>query len=194
MVSGRTPYMFEENAERVGSKVLVKSSNYSAPYDSLEHLIGSASGWGMQKGKISNSVHFTSLYDPSSDKISFGDLELYITKEEYDRLVEIIQKHEYTREHWTKDAQMYLSKYAINVPSAMMNTIADEFFNDGFKPKCFQNGFYAIESQLCEVIGIDPKELVKDLFSGANDKGFWKSFYTSCQAWDIKVISKLPRK
>lgn len=194
-VTGQKPYMFPEHAEHVGAKVLINPEYFSSPYNSLQYLIGSASGWGMQQGKISNSVHFNAILDQSSDKVSFDAIALYLDQAEYDRLKEIISDSGYSKEDWTNDARIFLmDRYALSVPPVMMNDIADHFFNDGFRPKCFNNGFYAIESRLAETVGLDPTLLIKELYNGKTDKDFWKNFYKACENKGIKVISKLPKK
>jgi hypothetical protein len=50
-VTGHAPYMFEEDAETVGSYAIVKSTSFSPPFDSAEHLVGLAHGWGYAERK-----------------------------------------------------------------------------------------------------------------------------------------------
>jgi hypothetical protein len=195
-VNGTTPVMFPEDAEYAGSCILAKAESWDGPYTSLEHLLGHASGWGMQQGKISQSVHFRNCVSSSSEKISFSDIALYISKEEYDRLKEIVDAQPYTMNEWTMDAQKYImSRYAVEVPITLLWT--SERFKEVHEEcnlKGFENGFYTLESCLCKLLEIDPNDFLKALYNITTDtaKAFWKNFYKTADKKGCRVIS--PRK
>lgn len=195
-INGTEPTRFPEDADHAGSYILAKAASWDGPYTSLEHLIGHASGWGMQNGKISQSVHFGNVHSSSSEKITFSDIELYISKEEYERLKEIVEAHPYSMNEWTMDAQKYLmSRYAVEVPITLLWT--SERFEEVHKEcklKAFENGFYTVESCLCQILGLDPNDFLRAVFNSSADasKAFWKNFYKVADKKGIRVIS--PRK
>lgn len=195
-INGEMPTKFPEDADHAGAYILANAASWDGPYTSLEHLIGHASGWGLQSGKISQSVHFQSVHSSASEKISFSDIELYISKEEYERLKEIVEATTYSMNDWTMDAQKYLmARYAIEVPITLLWT--SERFKDVHNEcnlKSFQNGFYTIESCLCQILEIDPNDFLKALFNPSTDtaKTFWKNFYKTADKKGCRVIS--PKK
>jgi hypothetical protein len=110
------------------------------------------------------------MIDKNSEKIGFDDLELYISKEEYERIKEIVTAVPYSKADFARDTQMYLmGKYGVILPSTAVNNITDEFYNDGCVFDLFFNGFYATEAHMCRYLDLDPNEFVKAVWHGKNE-------------------------